>query len=820
MSTAAIFDTNFYLTNNADVVVAISQGQFSSALNHFSTFGGKELRAPNASFDPSYYAINNPDVLNAVSAGTYSNVFTHYQEFGETESRAPSVTFASFTSAAYLTANPDVANAVTAGSFSSALDHYIAFGQNETRTGSGLDNSGSAAVTGSTFTLTTSIDSITGTANNDVIVGNVGTGATLSLADQINGGEGTDIIKVYSDGAVVLPDMTSVESAYIQDTITDTFSFTTSGLTAIEIDKATTLNSGTETVYTLAAGQVLTLDSITDGDATDDTASNNGEVDIATAAAVTSLSVVLDGVGASGALDDVDLDFTGTGLATLNLSTVGTTTSYLGILNVGAKLTTLNVSGSARLDADEEAVTTLTTIDASNMTAGGLTANITGASSVLTYTGSGFADAIEMGASYASTDVMDGGAGTDTLSIAIANADPATAQTNVTNFETLKINNGATNDEVDLAKFGTTQSLEVAVDFNGALTVSGMLAGGTIKTGTAVDNGDFIVAVTDATGAGDAITFDIDNTTGASAMAWNLTGIEDLTIDASGSTQVNVITITDAQLGTITAKAGAGNLDLNGASTYTVMTSVDASGTTKAGGLLIDLSASAVQGATITGTKNADTIGGSSQIDTIIAGGGTDNITSKGGADIITLTETTSVADTLVYNESGLINFDTVTGFTHGTVDDLVEFGKGNIVDNGSGNDTLSTMNGVDINASVAAGAMVAETVTVNTGLTAADATNLLFFSNTAATTFATAIGSASVVATTGTNTGNLSAAEGVAGTWYDSDDGTAVYGYIEDDTTNGTAITSADTFHEVARIAMSTADYTMANIDASFTIT
>jgi hypothetical protein len=820
MSTAAIFDTNFYLTNNADVVVAISQGQFSSALNHFSTFGGKELRAPNASFNPSYYAINNPDVLNAVSAGTYSNVFTHYQEFGETESRAPSVTFASFTSAAYLTANPDVASAVTAGSFSSALDHYIAFGQNETRTGSGLDNSGSAAVTGSTFTLTTSIDSITGTANNDVIVGNVGTGATLSLADQINGGEGTDIIKVYSDGAVVLPDMTSVESAYIQDTITDTFSFTTSGLTAIEIDKATTLNSGTETVYTLAAGQVLTLDSITDGDATDDTASNNGEVDIATAAAVTSLSVVLDGVGASGALDDVDLDFTGTGLATLNLSTVGTTTSYLGILNVGAKLTTLNVSGSARLDADEEAVTTLTTIDASNMTAGGLTANITGASSVLTYTGSGFADAIEMGASYASTDVMDGGAGTDTLSIAIANADPATAQTNVTNFETLKINNGATNDEVDLAKFGTTQSLEVAVDFNGALTVSGMLAGGTIKTGTAVDNGDFIVAVTDATGAGDAITFDIDNTTGASAMAWNLTGIEDLTIDASGSTQVNVITITDAQLGTITAKAGAGNLDLNGASTYTVMTSVDASGTTKAGGLLIDLSASAVQGATITGTKNADTIGGSSQIDTIIAGGGTDNITSKGGADIITLTETTSVADTLVYNESGLINFDTVTGFTHGTVDDLVEFGKGNIVDNGGGNDTLSTMNGVDINASVAAGAMVAETVTVNTGLTAADATNLLFFSNTAATTFATAIGSASVVATTGTNTGNLSAAEGVAGTWYDSDDGTAVYGYIEDDTTNGTAITSADTFHEVARIAMSTADYTMANIDASFTIT
>ena len=59
MSASAIFDENFYLTNNADVVVAISQGFFSSALQHFNLFGGKELRAPNATFNPNYYAINN-----------------------------------------------------------------------------------------------------------------------------------------------------------------------------------------------------------------------------------------------------------------------------------------------------------------------------------------------------------------------------------------------------------------------------------------------------------------------------------------------------------------------------------------------------------------------------------------------------------------------------------------------------------------------------------------------------------------------------------------------------------------------------------------
>ena len=118
MSASAIFDENYYLTNNADVVVAISQGFFGSALQHFNLFGGKELRAPNATFNPQYYAINNADVLNAVASGIFPNVFA-YQEFGEKENRAPSTDYASFDATAYLAANADVAAAVTAGSFAS-----------------------------------------------------------------------------------------------------------------------------------------------------------------------------------------------------------------------------------------------------------------------------------------------------------------------------------------------------------------------------------------------------------------------------------------------------------------------------------------------------------------------------------------------------------------------------------------------------------------------------------------------------------------------------------------------------------------------------
>ena len=55
MSSAAEFDQNFYLTNNADVVLAISQGSFANALDHFNQFGGKELRAPNSTFNPSSF---------------------------------------------------------------------------------------------------------------------------------------------------------------------------------------------------------------------------------------------------------------------------------------------------------------------------------------------------------------------------------------------------------------------------------------------------------------------------------------------------------------------------------------------------------------------------------------------------------------------------------------------------------------------------------------------------------------------------------------------------------------------------------------------
>ena len=214
--------------------MGISQGHFASALQHFTAFGGKELRAPNSTFDPTYYAINNPDVLNAVSAGTFSSVFAHYQEFGESENRAPSSSFASFDSAGYLAANPDVAAAVTANAFSSALDHFISFGQSEARSGSGITTpTAPTTPVSTTFTLTASQDIVSGTDSADTFNANLaqnatlgGVSNTLASGDTINGGAGSDTLSATlvrefvgdrADDAIdTQPVTTSVETVQIE----------------------------------------------------------------------------------------------------------------------------------------------------------------------------------------------------------------------------------------------------------------------------------------------------------------------------------------------------------------------------------------------------------------------------------------------------------------------------------------------------------------------------------------------------------------------------------------------------------------------------
>ncbi len=111
----ALFDTLFYLRQNADVFTV-----GLSAIDHFRQFGVREGRDPNAFFDTSAYLAVNADVA---SAGL--NPLEHFRTVGARERRDPG---GNFDTTLYLVRNPDVAAAGI-----NALDHFLNFGQAEGR---------------------------------------------------------------------------------------------------------------------------------------------------------------------------------------------------------------------------------------------------------------------------------------------------------------------------------------------------------------------------------------------------------------------------------------------------------------------------------------------------------------------------------------------------------------------------------------------------------------------------------------------------------------------------------------------------------------
>ena len=93
------FDAQEYLTANPDVLQAVSQGQFTSAEDHFRKFGGGEQRLTQLpqGFDPELYASANPDVIGQVPINPETGGrdrdkvaeagLKHFREFGFKEER-------------------------------------------------------------------------------------------------------------------------------------------------------------------------------------------------------------------------------------------------------------------------------------------------------------------------------------------------------------------------------------------------------------------------------------------------------------------------------------------------------------------------------------------------------------------------------------------------------------------------------------------------------------------------------------------------------------------------------------------------------------
>jgi Ca2+-binding RTX toxin-like protein len=739
MSSSANFDATFYLTNNADVVVAISQGFFTSAEQHFNLFGGKELRNPNATFDMNFYAINNPDVLAAVGSGGIANVFTHFQNFGETENRAPSTAYSGFNSETYLTANTDVAAAITAGSFTSALDHFIQFGQNESRPGAPTITN---TVTGETLTLTTGVESLQGTANDDTFnaanASNNAAGQTFTTGDVINGGAGTDTLQVTVGAAstYVANGLTDVEVIKAQFSAAGTISMLgATGVTTVEANASTAAAAYTNIASTDVGLKVSTTDQNADFGFTATAVAGSSDSATLTLSGASAGTVTVAGIETINIASDLSANaLTTTVMANVASAVItGSQNLNLGTAaanSIGANAETVDASalaGNFTFITDNTNAATITGGSGNDT----LTSTGTNANNVTINAGAGN-DTVTMTDNFTNADTVSGGDGTDTLVIDEDEARGYTTPTTLTmtGFETV---------EIEGALGGNLTAATLQAGINEVILDDGMNTGFTLT----LEAGSKTVELEGTTGASVAFTvadtgsatddsLTIENGDAADdvfdQMDFTSTGFENVTIDNTGSgaattQEIDDLVITPDTGGTATLTVTGSN-----AMTFDAITAdvIDFSGMTRSTGTVVNMQAAAVGVETITGSGGNDILVGDAA-GTINGGGGNDTITGGANNDVI---DGGAGVDNIT---TGAGN-DTITG---GAGNDTIVFAnnltQNDSIDGGDGTDTLS-INTAGVTALAAL--TVSQVISLNSAISNVETVLVSNALNVGATTF------------------------------------------------------------------------------------
>jgi hypothetical protein len=719
-STAASFDSTYYLTNNADVVLAISQGNFANGLDHYNQFGGKELRQPNVTFNPSYYAINNTDVLSAVSAGGFTNVFAHYQEFGEAESRGPSTEFAGFNATTYLAANADVAAAVTAGSFASALDHFITFGQAEERTGTSITED---ATVGTSAALTTGIDTITGTSGVDIASGQMDATAalnTIGLLDSVNGGAGSlDSLTITNTTANAVNTQLTASNV----TNVEIFNYSATGGGNLDFDTA-----GSATTFNLTVlgasdfSDVRTTDTVTianGGSSMDSTVTYNAtNVDNNADAHTIAMTSVTAGADLTlvGAVETVTLDVNGaSSFADLEFATTTTSVNLDLAANLvatqfnAAGATTVTVTGAGNFtalatgnntDNDFDAVTTFN----AGASTGVMTVLFNDAVNTTITTGSG-ADVIDMTSVLTNGDTIDLGAGDDTLRADIASLTAGSTDLSISNVETLRLDGINTSGAIQLDNVALSQ---VRFDDAGAANADG----GVI---TLTDIATTITAF-NFTGGGIAnddlffspVTVDYDTTTDVTEATFTFsnggTAADDMTMGAITAANVDKVSIVASDIGSAAAdELTIAEIDADSA-TDVAFTSTGELIITDIDGTVVDTldfsNASGGVNATLSDSATAVTVTMGAGNDTfevtdaaaaitIDLGAGNDTFISDNAVDTIT---TGTGVDTIQFTGAIADDSNVITDFNAASGGDVIDFTASAANDGGAALTTTETL--------------------------------------------------------------------------------------------------------------------------------
>ena len=624
------------------------------------------------------------------------------------------------------------------------------------------------AQTGSTFTLTTGVDSgtaFTGTGNNDIF--NALT-TTLGTGDNVNGGAGTDSLNVMgtlsANGTIAGFTLSSIENVNVSladgdigNPHTLTLNMANAGAAQVSVSGlSASTHADTVALTNLAAGSSLAMTNATDLNLT------ANFVTAATAGTADTVSVALNTVASTAATDGILT--IGAGFETLNIATSGAA-STLGDVIFGG--TRINVTGSQNLTVTSTLDASVKTIDASAFTGklSVVTANnttdqdatVAGVDQAdLTITGGSGADTINISdnaadnevnvnagngddlviigqiLSNASTgsvgDVLVGGAGTDTLAGDIDLFDAVTAGftgttklTGVSGFEILKVNGfGAEDNTLNVSNISadiTTVTVASEVDANGGhgLTVNFGTAGAyTVNIGgeAHILAADTLTVDADGTATTDSLTIANTNAAtgtnqiGSNGTAIVVTDFETVTLNTGSYSTATAQLVNTVNVGANTlVLTGSNGLTTTATTGIITATVINASGMTGA----LTMGAAAASGLTsITGGSGADVLIGDAS-STISGGNGNDSIT--GGADNDVLNGDAG-NDTITTGAGS----DKVDG---GDGDDTLVFAgnlsAGDTIAGGAGTDTISLTNA---SLAVLKGLTMTEANTFNTNFT------------------------------------------------------------------------------------------------------
>lgn len=126
LRTSALFDPDFYLSQQPHVRAEIASGRYGSALEHFIRVGLPAGYAFSPDFDQAHYLEHNPDIVTAVRDGSIPSAEWHFVMSGVREGRAPN---RFFNAAYYLSRYPFVADEMVKHDIMSPLEHFLLLGR-------------------------------------------------------------------------------------------------------------------------------------------------------------------------------------------------------------------------------------------------------------------------------------------------------------------------------------------------------------------------------------------------------------------------------------------------------------------------------------------------------------------------------------------------------------------------------------------------------------------------------------------------------------------------------------------------------------------